>query len=167
LIILAVQKDSPAARAGIQSHDIFLKWDGVSLSDQAGLMKLVQSQGEKPAKVELLREGRKQEIQITPQRRKTSVTLQLSEPRTGHFDVVLPGAVLSGQEARDGDDADQLAGQLDLLVARQTDAANPILSEQGSTPKGSSMEQRLDDLSAQIKALRQAVEALARAQEKK
>jgi hypothetical protein len=60
---------------------------------------------------------------------------------------------------------------LDILVAQQNEAAeaarNQILSEQGSTPKGKSMEQRLDDLSAQIKELRKAVEALAKAQEKK
>jgi membrane-associated protease RseP (regulator of RpoE activity) len=167
LMILEVHKDSPAARAGIRPHDIFLTWDGAPLSDQAGLMKLVQSQGEKPAKLELLREGHKQEIQITPQRRTTPVTLQFSEPKTGQFDVVLPGAILSGQEAQGGDNADQLAGQFDLLVARQIDAQNQILLEQGATPKERSTEQRLDDLSAQIKELRQAVEALAKAQEKK
>jgi membrane-associated protease RseP (regulator of RpoE activity) len=167
LIITEVHKDSPAAKAGIQAHDIFLSADGVLLSDPAGLTKLVQSRGEKPIKVELLRKGQKQEIQVTPQRRAMNAKFRLSAPKTGQFDVVLPGALITGHNARLKQATDALEGELDLLITQKADAVNRAASAQGTTPRGRSMEQRLDDLSAQIKELRAAIEALSRAQEKK
>ena len=99
LIITEVHKDSPAVKAGIQPHDIFLNVDGVALSDPTALTKLVQSRGEKPMAVELLRQGHKQEIQVAPQRRTISIRYWDTAPKTGQFDVVVfPGAILSAQE---------------------------------------------------------------------
>src|SRR5262249_3221685 len=112
VIITEVHKDSPAAKAGSQPHDIFLNMDGVALSDPSGLTKLVQSRGEKPMKIELLRKGHKQEIELTPQRRTTSIRLRLPAPQTGQFDVVLPGALISGQDARVNQATEELAGEV-------------------------------------------------------
>src|SRR5262249_10119668 len=102
LIAIEVVPDGPAAKAGVRRYDILLKLDGVDLNDQAGLTKLVQSRGEKSVALELFRAGHKQEIRITPERRKAGVTYQFSYPQTGQFDVVLPGAVVPGQESRLG-----------------------------------------------------------------
>ena len=165
LIITEIHKDSPAVKAGIQPHDIFLNMDGVALSDPAALTKLVQSRGEKPLTVELLRQGHKQEIQVTPQRRTISIRYRVPTPKTGQFDVVLPGAVIFGQEAQNRENL--VVGEMDLLLQRQVDAKNQGVPAQGTAPSGKSMEQRLDDLSTQIKELRTAIEALSRAQGRK
>jgi S1-C subfamily serine protease len=161
LIVLEVVKDGPAARAGVRVHDILLKFDGVDLTDQAGLTKLVQARGEKAVALELLREGRKQEVKITPDRRSTaSVTLRLSEPSTGQFDVVLPGAVVPGQQGLDV----ELANDLGVLHAWQQGWGDR--SGKPSNPEDATSK-RLDQLSAQIQELRQAIDAMARAQAKK
>jgi membrane-associated protease RseP (regulator of RpoE activity) len=176
LIITEVYKDSPAVKAGIQPHDIFLNVDGVALSDSAALTKLVQSRGEKPMRVELLRQGRKQEIQVAPQRRTISIRYEVSGPKTGQFDFVLPGTLITSpqeavhrqmQEALNRQALEQVVGQIDLLVTKQVEAKNQAHPAQGTTSTGKSIEQRLDDLSAQMKELRAAIQALSRAQEKK
>jgi membrane-associated protease RseP (regulator of RpoE activity) len=168
LMIVEVHKDSPAVKAGIQRYDIFLKWDGVNLSDQASLTKFVQSRAEKPAKVEVLRKGHKQEITITPQRRVTAITLQVSGPRAVQFDVVQPGAIFSGADPG-AEVLNRLRKELEhsSVTLHQTVANQQGHSAQGKTPSGKSVEQRLDDLSSQLKELSQAIEALAKAQEKK
>lgn len=167
LIITEVHKDSPAVKAGIQPHDIFLNVDGVALSDPAALTKLVQSRGEKPMKVEFLRRGQKKEIQLTPQRRTISVRYQVTPAKTGQFnvDVVLPGAILSAQE--DVNKAVLAQNQIELWTAAQVER-NAVGQRASGTPSGNrSTDQRIDDLSAQIKQLQAAIQALSKAQEKK
>jgi hypothetical protein len=171
LIVMEVVKDGPAAKAGLHLYDILLKCDGVDLTDQAGLTRLVQSRGEKTVALELFREGHRQEIKITPERRKASVALQLHEPQAVHFDVVHPGAVIPGREAAAGNVGDPSSGQFDLMFVYQDPqplfANRNIGGKQEGPQAGKSTEQRLDELTAQIKELRQAVEALSRAQEKR
>jgi len=166
LLAIDVVKDGPAAKAGVQPHDILLKLDGEELTNQAKLIGLVQARGEKPIPVEFVRAGNKQTVVITPQRRKGSrVSLHSDQPRTFRFDVVHPGAVLRGREGGlgaatadfDGD------GVLDVLTVEGRDAT-PKAPRDGEA----STAKRLDDLAAQVKELRQAIEALTKAaQEKK
>jgi membrane-associated protease RseP (regulator of RpoE activity) len=171
LIVMEVVQDGPAAKAGVRGYDILLKLDGIDLSDQASLTKLVQARGEKTVALELFRGGQKQEIKITPERRKASVTLQFHEPQALHFNVVHPGAVVPGREALIGKIVDGSSNQLDLTVVNQDPqtvfANGKIIDNQEGLPVGKSTEQRLDELTTQIKELRQAVEALSKAQEKK
>ena len=83
LIALEVVADSPAARAGLRVNDILLGYDGVPLSDQAQLTKLVQARGEKAANVELMRQGGQQVLVITPDAgRRTSRYISPSPRRT-------------------------------------------------------------------------------------
>ncbi len=94
LLALDVVKDSPGAKAGIRPHDILLKLDGEDLTDQDKLIQVVQSRGEKTVSLELIREGKKETIAITPQRRKNvQLDLSMQEPVTTNFNVLLPGAV--------------------------------------------------------------------------
>jgi poly(3-hydroxybutyrate) depolymerase len=101
---------------------------------------------------------------VTPQRRTISIRYRVPSPKTGQFDVVLPGAVFSGQEARNREALDHVADEFDFLLTGQLELNNQARSAQGTAASGKSMEQRLDDLSAQIKELRTAIEALSRAQ---
>lgn len=174
LIIAEVFNNSPAARAGVQVHDVFLKMDDVPMTDTSALTKHVQSRADKPVKIELLRAGRKLELQVTPEPRKMSSWVVNALPKIAQFDVVLPGAVLSGQDARAREIEDitrQIEGLFREQDARTTSkpvGANPPTAGAPRTAgSGKSIEQRLDDLSGQIKELRAAVEALARPSEKK
>jgi membrane-associated protease RseP (regulator of RpoE activity) len=186
LIIGEVYKDSPAARAGIQVHDIFLRMDDVPMTDTVALTKHVQSRADKPSKIELLRGGRKREIDVTPEPRKTMSGVIDMLPKIAEFDVVLPGAVLSdlatqnekkglesaitGQVAQNQKLIEQVVRQLDALKQGETNAGKdqkvglaPSVGAQGPQ----SIERRLDELSGQIKDLQAAIEALAKASAKK
>ena len=167
LMIVEVHKESPAAKAGLRTHDILLKLDAEPLADQTALAKRVQSHGEKPMKIELLRDGKKQEIQVAPERRTLNIQLKISEPKTSRLDVVLPGAVVAGAE---GGRIDRyVEEQLELLTteAKLVNDVAQARAAQGDSTGGKSVDQRLDELSAQLKELRQAIEALAKAQDKK
>jgi hypothetical protein len=172
LIAVEVDKDGPAAKAGVRPFDILTTFDGVGLTDQAGLTKLVQARGEKTVTLGVLRQGKKQEVQITPGRRKT-FQVELSFPdelKASQIDIVLPGAVLPGQLV--GNEGHGIGGgvtlreldndgNLDLIVTNGAGPSKKVEDGDRATAK------RLDDLTAQIKELRQAIEALAKAQAKK
>ena len=71
LLALDIVKDSPGAKAGVRPHDILLKLDGQELTDQSKLIQVVQAKGDQSIPLEIVREGNKQTVGITPQRRKS------------------------------------------------------------------------------------------------
>ncbi len=170
LIVTDVVKDGPAAKAGVRLYDILLKFDGVELVDQAGLTQLVQSRGERAIALEIFRGGQKQEVKITPERRKLSVSFRIPEPEASGFDIVLPGAIVQEQPTplvRLADVPGNYGeGVVDLGSQQLHFRRNGGVIED-KTPIQKTTEQRLDELSAQIKELRQAIEALTKSQEKK
>jgi hypothetical protein len=170
LIVMEVDKNGPAARAGVRQFDILRKFDGVELVDQGELTKLVQTRADKTVALELLREGKPQEIKIAPERRLSAFNFMMN-PNTGvNWDVLytgsappfnLPGGIVFGQ----GGDWVLDTG----FSPAATGGAGANAGDKAKTqPDGdASVAKRLDDLSVQLKELRQAVEALAKAQEKK
>ena len=62
--------ESPATKAELKVNDILLTMIGQPLRDQAGLVDLVQKNGEKTVALDIIREGSRQTLQVTPQRRK-------------------------------------------------------------------------------------------------
>lgn len=165
LIVVDLNNSGPAFRAGIRPFDILMSVDGVGLLDQAGLTKFVQARGEKPISFELIRQGKKRVIAVTPERTRTlQVAVRVPDYRTARWDFVLPGAVLpartGGNEGQGNGSGVAWAdldndGNLDLYV---TNNAPPNKVQGGDTATA----KRLDDLTAQIKELRQAIEAMAR-----
>jgi membrane-associated protease RseP (regulator of RpoE activity) len=166
LTVTSVVAGGPAAKAGIRPHDILLKIDGEEMTDQAKLVQVVQARGEKAIPVELLREGKNQTIEVTPETRKglNRFSVTLDQPRKFYYyDVIHPGAVLGrpgGGESPGGTGAARPgaspgAGLYGALVResapREPREVNPTTA------------QRLDDLTAQVKELRQAIEALTKA----
>ncbi len=89
LIVLDVEKDGPAAKAGVHQFDILTKFDGVELVDQAGLTKLVQSRANKIVAVDLLREGKTQQLKIAPQLRQVSLNIIADPYAHGSWDLVV------------------------------------------------------------------------------
>ena len=94
LAVIDVVKESPAERAGIKLHDILLSLAGKPLTDQEQLVELVQNNGDKSAALELIREGKTQTIEITPQRRKGDrVHADGKNGPVRYLQFVQPGAV--------------------------------------------------------------------------
>jgi membrane-associated protease RseP (regulator of RpoE activity) len=167
LIATEVVKDGPAAKAGVRQFDILLKFDGVELVDQAGLTQLVQSRGERAIELEIFRGGQKQEVKITPERRKIAVSFRIPEPEAGQWDIVLPGAIVQGQQAPIGNLTDVHLDVGDAFDALEMVSHRNVEGGEDRTSKPKTTVQRLDEMSAQIKELRQAIEALTKSQEKK
>ena len=157
LIALDIVKESAAAKAGVRLHDILLKLDGESLTDQETLIQIVQAKGEKTIPLVLIREGKTLTLEITPQRRSSmSMGGSIEEKtKTFSYSFVHPGGILVNQ-------ADYLtshAGVLDTVIRSQNtqDALSTLklLSsvESPSKPSEQTSEEtvrRLDKLSAQI-----------------
>ena len=97
LIATDVVADGPAAKAELKVNDILLTMAGKPLRDQAGLVDLVQKNGEKTVAVDIIREGARQTLQVTPQRRKDQNVGQAQVSFIADFNVFRPGAVLPGQ----------------------------------------------------------------------
>ena len=66
------------------------------LHDQTELVSVVQKNGEKPITVEIVAEGSRKVIGLTPERRKSPILLT-GTVQTGNWNIVYPGAVLQGQ----------------------------------------------------------------------
>jgi membrane-associated protease RseP (regulator of RpoE activity) len=155
LLVNQVFKDSPAEKAGVRVNDILLSFDGKPLTEQMRLVELVQANGEKTVKLELLHEGRPRgDVELTPQRHRLT---QVADPTKAlhayRWDVVRPGAVLNSNQPLQFQfrDLTPLTGLADKLKDPQTKDANAALAK------------RLDELDAEIKKLHKALEELSAA----
>ncbi len=157
LLTTGVIEDSPAAKAGLKLNDILLTMNGKHLLDQAELVKLVQTNGEKPLAVEIVREGSRIKIEVTPERRKGLHLLGSKLQHTGTWNVVRPGAILQRNEslllAAPG-----LTWNQDLLGPQGQDPGRTYTPQPHADPLGS----RLDTMAGEIKDLRKAVEELSK-----
>jgi membrane-associated protease RseP (regulator of RpoE activity) len=169
LAVIEVVKDGPAAKTGIKLHDILVSIGGQPLADQEQLVKSVQASGEKSVSLELIREGKTQTIEITPQRRQTA-TLRGRVRTPGNRDLRFvqfhPGLTVSNpnQNQRwhfnttvNPKDAQNQQPQMYSWVVPQLSDSG----QQGQTKDA--MSQRLDDLDSQMKQLRKAIEELSSA----
>jgi hypothetical protein len=69
LIVHHVAPGSPAEKAGVQQHDILLKFGDTEITDLEGLMAAVDQHGTKSASVVLMRGGKEMTFTITPEER--------------------------------------------------------------------------------------------------
>lgn len=193
LIVMDVDKNGPAARAGVRRFDILKSFDGENLVDQAGLTRLVQSRAGKLVPIDLLREGKPQEIMITPERRQTATLTvgDLQEAQAGNWDLVFNSQVVTspvrvftnetlvplngvtyspnGLNTVVGalpPDGSWIANVVGDHPVDAVGAGNPA-SAKSRSDGDAAVARKLDELSAQIKELRQALEALAKSQAKK
>ena len=89
LLATEVIADGPAAKAGLKVNDILLTMAGKPLKDQATLIDLVQKNGDKSVAVETVREGDRQKLELTPQRRgSSSVGFCRRSPATEQSDLL-------------------------------------------------------------------------------
>jgi hypothetical protein len=126
LIVRSVMPDSPAAKGGLKQHDILLKFGDHDLKNLEGLFKAVAANGEKVAKVVVLRGGKEVTLEIQPTERPGGVEDALIEfdsvwkpleawlggPAGGRLRIVGPGVV---------EDLPALPGNLSITVTKHND----------------------------------------------
>lgn len=73
LVIRSVEPKGPAAKAGIQKHDVILKAGDKYLSKDDDLRRAIDKAAGKPLTLEFLRAGRKQTCTVTPKKRPNQI----------------------------------------------------------------------------------------------
>jgi membrane-associated protease RseP (regulator of RpoE activity) len=166
LLATEVIKGSPAAQAELKLHDILLTFDGKLLDSQEKLVELVQSTGEKSVPLELIREGKTLKLSVAPSRRKAD---QVSARRAYDFyyQMVRPGAVLNGNGAdalapgasyRANPDGNWIADLNAAITSGKLDIVTQL--DQAKLGDASALPRRIDELDAEVKQLRKAIEGL-------
>lgn len=69
LVVRSVVPDSPAAKAGLREHDILLQAGDKKLNRINDLVEAVESAKEQKLSLEIVREGKRQKIDVTPAKR--------------------------------------------------------------------------------------------------
>jgi membrane-associated protease RseP (regulator of RpoE activity) len=152
LLVNEVYKDSPAEKAGVKVNDILLSLNGKPLSDQKTLVDLLQANGEKTMTLELLHEGKPRgDVEITSQRRKPPGVPDPIKGHTFRWDVVRPGVIV-----RETSPFQFQFQNTPLTGLGLADKSNDQQSEHSNT----ALAKRLDELDAEIKKLRKALEEL-------
>jgi PDZ domain len=149
ILVIGVPEDGPAAKAGVKVQDILLTFGDEKLTNPEQLIELVKTNKERPVKIELIRAGQKQTIEITPELHVAVPAPSPPQPLTPQVEsteyVVGPGVVYRSSERNNPSEPFEPVNRPDAATVR-----------------------KLDELSEQIKQLRSAVETLTReAREKK
>ncbi|MCS7303967.1 MAG: PDZ domain-containing protein [Thermoguttaceae bacterium] len=69
LVVRSVVPDSPAAKAGLREHDILLQAGDKKLGSVKDLIEAVEAAKEQKLSLEIIREGKRQKVEVTPTKR--------------------------------------------------------------------------------------------------
>jgi membrane-associated protease RseP (regulator of RpoE activity) len=155
LVATGIMENSPAAKATFKVNDILLTLNGEPLH-LGNLQTTVQKNGEKPVAVEIIREGTRQTIEVTPERRNGLSLRTARVPHAAAWNVVRPGVVLQGNESLMLTGDRWSWGQSTAPQGQDLWRVNPNPSH--ADPQAN----RLDTMAAEIKELRKAVEELSK-----
>lgn len=134
-VISHVSKGYPAAKAGLQKHDVILAVNDEYITSEAGLGKALDKAAGKPVKIEFLRAGRKQSCTVTPTKRPPVAThLRL-------YDLVIDK---------------QLRSDRRLFYLNTT----PHITRLATKPAASDLNAQVDRLSKQVDELKKTLDAL-------
>lgn len=140
LVVTEVVEESPAAKAGIELHDILLEFGGKPLKTTEDLTSQVQEVGDRAATMEFIRKGERQSVRVTPERQSAQPLVNFIE--VGGFDV----EVLTPLESE--------------IVRLHTDVVTPY--EVGNEPSQNEAQAQLQELIREMEALTERMEALQR-----
>jgi len=145
VVVTNVIDDLPAAKAGIQKHDILLMLGDKPVASSEGFREKLQEVGENPVAIRLVREAKTISIEVTPQKHEEpkwlTTRLDLAEDvQWRHiFEVVRPAVI-------DPIEANRLYHVGQFVRPKVEATADP--------------QARLQELIAQVKDLQNALEAL-------
>jgi hypothetical protein len=134
------------------------------------LTKLVQSRAGKTVALELLREGKPQEIKIAPELRQNTVAFINDTDRDGTWDLTLTNSntVFLPNVDYTAFAPQVLNRNLTYMLANDSAATgNAVANASSKVDGGASVDKKIDELSAEIKELRKAIELLAKSQANK
>lgn len=121
IVVTAVHPDSPAAKAGLDRHDVLMLFADKPLATAEDLQQQIKAHGEKAASVVLYRSGKKMTVEVTPQSRSFHVTLT---PRWNINTVLAEAPYWIGVEISPVDDT--LRSQLKLPADRGMVVTNVV-----------------------------------------
>jgi membrane-associated protease RseP (regulator of RpoE activity) len=158
LIATDVVAEGPGAKAGLKVNDILLKMGEKPLKDQATLVGLVQKNGEKSVSLEILREGSRQAIELTPARRKGGLHVaRVRHAGDWNVNFLRPGFVVQ-------DWANQGGNKDSVYTYTLQDPASVTAMPGGPGGAGGGgpepLSKRLEGMSAEIKELRKTIDEL-------
>ena len=87
VLVEQIVPESPAAKAGIEVHDILLKFGDVELADVDGLQEAVAGNENREVPVTLLRAGQQKTVQVKPEERPADSRLAFPA-RSGQWDQI-------------------------------------------------------------------------------
>jgi membrane-associated protease RseP (regulator of RpoE activity) len=177
LTVVHVDEKGPAAKAGLAKDDILLKMNGTSFGHERAFFELVQANGDKPATLEVIHNGDRKTVTVTPLQR---FNIEFgAEPRRSYtvikqgdqqFQVQGPSLTLHGNGiyigTKNGDSTPSHHGD-DSMRGRPPQfrvqaIPSPVNLGSGG-PLPDSVGKRLDTMSNQIDSLRKSIEELAKA----
>lgn len=86
-VVIAVEGDSPAAKAGLQKNDVLITIGNDAIANVEGFHQSLAASAEKPVTIGLIRSGKKQSVEVTPRDSATQHALawlarqQVEEPK--------------------------------------------------------------------------------------
>ena len=171
LLVGDVVPDSPAGKAKIVQYDLLLSAAGKPLSSPRDLMKAVDAAKEGKLSLELLHQGKRQTMEISPAKRpedarrnvpplpgdaewqaaqKWMEQMQPGEKKEGQPPIVLrffhPGAIVSGEAMLQS----PLPAELSIVISKEGDQLTKIAVKRGKD-KWEVTEKELDKLPADIR----------------
>lgn len=151
VLVTEVVSDSPAARVGVQKHDIVLELDGKPIDTPETLRAQVQAAQEKPLALKLLRGGKPLSLRVTPAARKVEAAM-VSDALVQLWLIDQQPTLLSRQLAA----YVTPAGQVDGLVRVALDRLQRLehLEQELKALR------RIESLEKELKALHQAMEKI-------
>ncbi|MDR3109272.1 MAG: PDZ domain-containing protein [Planctomycetaceae bacterium] len=142
IVVEKIVPQSPAETAGLKRGDILLKYGGKELYSFNELVKQVSSGKDKPQKVEIIRGGKNQEIEITASERPAALRQNalLGAPGNGLGFGMMPGQ----QELHfkfDGNNSEEMMRQMQEFMRQIQAQGNAKIIHGGifPAPQGTSM----------------------------
>ena len=147
LIASDILPDSPALKAGLKPFDILLECGGKALREPEDLVASVQGSQGKPLTLKVLRGGKTQTFEVTPEPRKEAVSH--AQTLSDYYVLLQPSAARYEEAVR----------HLGAVHQPGTPVLAPYNHTVASQPPGT-LAQRLDALTAEVANLRKALDEL-------
>jgi membrane-associated protease RseP (regulator of RpoE activity) len=154
LMVDDVVADSPAKKAGVQQGDVLVTYNTKPIASVTELSQVIQEAGEKPAAIELIRQGKTTTIEV-------AATLRMEDPASGpdmnsRYNAVFASQIATAPTALRYYAPARVTGSSPLLTTHGF-----ALSSANATPPSATGEaSEIGRLTKQVEELKRAIEEL-------